>query len=154
MTADAPTPDPARIAWSVMCDLVLDNRRRQHVSDAVGLPFGRLRALRRVAPAPMTMGDLAAAIGVDAPNCTPVVDDLEARGLVERRPHPTDRRSKLVAATPEGVRVAARADRIMEQPPAALDTLSPDELELLAGILAKVDAAVAGADAGQVQGVP
>ena len=95
--------DAARVAWSAMCDLVLDNRRRQQVSEAVGLPFGRLRALRRVAPAPMTMGELAAAIGVDAPNCTPVVDDLEARGLVERRPHPTDRRSRLVAATSEGV---------------------------------------------------
>jgi len=135
-----------------MCDLVLDNRRRQHVSDVVGLPFGRLRALRRVASAPMTMGDLAAATGVDAPNCTPVVDDLESRGLVERRPHPTDRRSKLVAATPEGVRVAARANRIMEQPPAALDALSPDDLELLAGILAKVDAAVVRGDTGMEAG--
>ena len=133
--------DTARIAWSAMCDLVLDNRRRQQVSEAVDLPFGRLRALRRVAPAPMTMGELAAAIGVDAPNCTPVVDDLEGRGLVERRPHPTDRRSKLVAATPEGVRVAARANDIMEQPPAALRALSPAELDRLAEILAKVDAA-------------
>jgi DNA-binding MarR family transcriptional regulator len=142
MTDVGTDKDAARVAWAVMCDLVLDNRRRQHVSEAVDLPFGRLRALRRVAPAPMTMGELAAAIGVDAPNCTPVVDDLEARGLVERRPHPTDRRSKLVAATPEGVRVAARADRIMQQPPAVLDALSPAELDLLAGILAKVDAAV------------
>ncbi len=133
--------DTAQIAWSAMCDLVLDNRRRQQVSEAVDLPFGRLRALRRVAPAPMTMGELAAAIGVDAPNCTPVVDDLEGRGLVERRPHPTDRRSKLVAATPAGVRVAARANDIMGQPPAALRALSPAELDRLAEILAKVDAA-------------
>jgi DNA-binding MarR family transcriptional regulator len=121
-----------------MAALVLDNRRRQEVSEAVGLPFGRLRALRRLAPAPMTMGELAAAIGVDAPNCTPVVDDLEARGLVERGPHPTDRRSRLVTATPEGVRVAARADRMMGTPPDALLGLSPTDLELLAGILAKL----------------
>jgi DNA-binding MarR family transcriptional regulator len=86
----------------------------------------------------MTMGELAAAIGVDAPNCTPVVDDLEARGLVERGPHPTDRRSRLVTATPEGVRVAARADRMMGTPPDALLGLSPTDLELLAGILAKL----------------
>jgi len=130
--------DAARAAWSAMAALVLDNRRRQEVSEAVGLPFGRLRALRRLAPAPMTMGELAAAIGVDAPNCTPVVDDLEARGLVERGPHPTDRRSRLVTATPEGVRVAARADRMMGTPPDALLGLSPTDLELLAGILAKL----------------
>jgi DNA-binding MarR family transcriptional regulator len=138
--------DAARIAWSAMCDLVLDNRRRQQVSEAVGLPFGRLRALRRVAPAPMTMGELAAAIGVDAPNCTPVVDDLEARGLVERRPHPTDRRSKMVAATPEGVRIATRADRIMGRPPPGLDALSPTELDLLAQILTKASARGDGAE--------
>ena len=78
----------ARAAWAVMCDLVLDNQRRQEVSEAVGLPFARVRALRRIADSPMTMGELAAALGVDAPNCTTVVDDLEERGLVERRPHP------------------------------------------------------------------
>jgi len=129
----------ARAAWSAMAALVLDNRRRQDVSEAVGLPFGRLRALRRLAPAPMTMGELAAAIGVDAPNCTPVVDDLEQRGLAERRPHPTDRRVRLVAATPEGVRLARKAQRIMGTPPAALRALSAPDLEALAAILAKLD---------------
>ena len=138
MTDERTGADAARAAWSAMAALVLDNRRRQEVSEAVGLPFGRLRARRRLAPAPMTMGELAAAIGVDAPNCTPVVDDLEARGLVERGPHPTDRRSRLVTATPEGVRVAARADRMMGTPPDALLGLSPTDLELLAGILAKL----------------
>ncbi len=140
MTDDGKAAAAAQVAWSVMCELVLDNRRRQQVSEAVGLPFGRLRALRRVAAEPMTMGELAAAIGVDAPNCTPVVDDLEARGLVERRPHPTDRRSRLVAVTPEGARVASRANRIMGRHPAVLDALSPAELETLARILAKVGA--------------
>jgi DNA-binding MarR family transcriptional regulator len=90
----------------------------------------------------MTMKELASAIGVDAPNCTPVVDDLEARGLVERRAHPTDRRSTLVAATPEGINVARRATRIMGTPPEALLRLGPDDLELLADILAKLDPSV------------
>ncbi len=141
MTGGKNGTDAAQAAWSIMCELVLDSRRRQRVSEAVDLPFGRLRALRRVAVAPMTMGELAAAIGIDAANCTPVVDDLEARGLVERRPHPTDRRSKLVTATPEGARVADRANRIMDQPPEVLRDLTPTELETLAGILARVDAA-------------
>ncbi|MGX1300662.1 DNA-binding MarR family transcriptional regulator [Streptomyces albogriseolus] len=34
------------------------------------------------------------------------MDRLEARGLVERRPDPADRRVKLAAATAEGRRVA------------------------------------------------
>ena len=46
--------------------------------------------------------ELAALLAVDPPNLTPVVDDLEQAGLVERQPHPTDRRVKLVVATTEG----------------------------------------------------
>ena len=83
-----------------MCDLVLDNERRREVSDAIGLSFGRVKALRRIARHPMTMGELAAKLGIDAPYATLVVDELERQGLVERGPHPTDRRVKLVTATP------------------------------------------------------
>jgi DNA-binding MarR family transcriptional regulator len=118
-----------------MCDLVLDNERRREVSDAVGMSFGRIRALRRIARSPKTMGEVAAALGIDAPNATLVVDDLERLGLVERRPHPTDRRSKLVAATKEGSAVARRAETIMGRPPAGLATLPAPELEQLARLL-------------------
>ena len=121
-----------------MCDLVLDNQRRQEVSEAVGLPFARVRALRRIADSPMTMGELAAALGVDAPNCTTVVDDLEERGLVERRPHPTDRRSRLVVTTATGARLARRANRILDRPPAALHELTLEDLDLLADVLGRV----------------
>jgi len=130
--------DDARAAWSVMSDLVLDNQRRQAVSDAVGMPFGRVRALKRIAPAPITLRDLAAALGVDPPNCTAIVDDLEARGLVERRPHPTDRRSKLVVITKAGAQVTKKAKALMGTPPASLAALSADDLRRLAEILARV----------------
>jgi DNA-binding MarR family transcriptional regulator len=118
-----------------MCDLVLDNERRREVSDAVGLSFGRIRALRRIARAPKTMGEVAAALGIDAPNATLVVDDLERAGLVERRAHPTDRRSKLVAATKQGSAVARRAETIMGRPPAGLAGLPRPELEQLVRLL-------------------
>lgn len=124
--------DPAQRAWAAMCDLVLDNERRREVSEAVGLSFGRLKALRRIARTPMTMGELAAMLGIDAPYATLVVDDLEAQNLVERGPHPTDRRVKLVTATAHGVAVAKRAEKIMGQPPVGLTALSPQELEAMA----------------------
>jgi DNA-binding MarR family transcriptional regulator len=118
-----------------MCDLVLDNQRRREVSDAVGLTFGRIKALRRIAWAPKTMGELATALGIDAPYATLVVDDLERQGLVERRPHPTDRRVKVVAATSAGSALAHRAEEIMSRPPAGLAALPGPELEALARIL-------------------
>jgi DNA-binding MarR family transcriptional regulator len=129
----------ARAAFAVMADLVLDNQRRQAVSEAVGLPFARVRALKRIAAKPMTLGDLATAMNVDPPNCTTIVDDLENRGLVERRPHPTDRRSKLVVITRSGALLAKKAKAVMDRPPASLSALSAADLRKLAEILGRVD---------------
>lgn len=134
--------EPARRAWTAMCDLVLDNERRRAVSDALGLSFGRIRALRRVARAPMSMGDLAATLGIDAPYATLVVNELERLGLVERRPHPTDRRVKLVTATPQGARAARRAEEIMGRPPEGLGGLPAADLEQLARLLEAAAGAV------------
>lgn len=134
-TSHAAQADPARRAWAAMCDLVLDNERRREVSDALGLSFSRVRALRRIARAPITMGELAGTLGIDAPYATLVVDDLEGQGLVERRPHPTDRRVRLVAATGRGTAAAGRAHEILDRPPAGLSRLAPAELETLATIL-------------------
>jgi DNA-binding MarR family transcriptional regulator len=52
------------------------------------------------------MRRLAQQLKCEPSNVTGIVDRLEARGLVERRPDPSDRRVKLAAATEEGRRVA------------------------------------------------
>ena len=129
--------DPREV-WMLMSDLVLDNLRRREVSEALGMSFGRARAIRRLAREPMSMGELATALDIDPPNATVLVDDLEAQGLVRRRPHPTDRRAKLVEATRRGKALARRADDILATPPAALGELSGDDLEALQRILAQV----------------
>jgi DNA-binding MarR family transcriptional regulator len=54
---------------------------------------------------PRTMGQLAAELGVRLSTMTGVVDQLEARGLVERAPHPDDRRSLRVQLTGKGRRL-------------------------------------------------
>lgn len=92
----------SREAWLLMSDLVLDNQRRRKVADATGISFARVRAIRRLAREPMSMKQLAALLGVDPPNVTPIIDDLEAQGLVRRKPHPDDRRAKLVELTAKG----------------------------------------------------
>lgn len=137
MTAQ-PADDPAREVWMLMSDLVLDNERRREVADALGISFGRARTVRRVARRPMSMGELAAALGIDPPNATVVVDDLEAMGLVRRRPHPTDRRAKVVEATRKGKEMARRAEAILATPPPALSGLSSEDLEALRRILGRV----------------
>jgi DNA-binding MarR family transcriptional regulator len=127
-------------AWQAMADLVLNNERRREVSEQVGLSFGKIRALRRIARRPMSMSELASMLSVDPPNLTAVVDDLEGAGLVERQAHPTDRRVKLVVASPEGAALAHKADEILARPPASLRALPADDLEGLVRILAKLHA--------------
>jgi DNA-binding MarR family transcriptional regulator len=129
----------SREVWLLMSDLVLDHQRRREVSEAVGTSFSRARAVRRVARQPMLMGELAAALGIDRPNATVLVDDLETQGLVRRTPHPTDRRAKSVEATRKGKTLARRADKILSTPPAALSSLETEDLEALRRILASVE---------------
>ena len=134
------SPVTAGAVWSILCDLVLDNERRREVSDAIGLSFGRIKAIRRLARQPMSMGELAVALGIDPPYATVVVDDLESQGLVRRRPHPTDRRAKVVEATRKGKDTARRAESILGTPPPALSALGPDDLAALGRILGDIAA--------------
>jgi DNA-binding MarR family transcriptional regulator len=127
-------------AWLLMSDLVLDNERRREVADTIGISFARARALRRLARKPMSMSELAAALDIDPPNATTVVDDLEAQKLVRRKPHPTDRRAKLVEATRKGKTMAQRADTILSTPPPELSALDADDLHALQRILGTVAA--------------
>ena len=78
----------SREVWLLMNDLVLDNERRREVSEALGMSFSRARAVRRVARRPMSMSELAAALGIDPPNATVLVDELEGLRLVRRGPIP------------------------------------------------------------------
>jgi DNA-binding MarR family transcriptional regulator len=129
--------DQAGVAWALLRDLVLDNERRREVGDALGMSFGRIKALRRIAAKPMPMGELATTLGIDPPYMTIVVDDLAAQGLVERRPHPTDRRAKLVVATRKGKDVARRAEAILSTPPRELTELDDADLAELVRILSR-----------------
>jgi DNA-binding MarR family transcriptional regulator len=127
-----------REVWLLMNDLVLDNEKRRKVSEALGMSFGRTRALRRIARKPMSMGELAAALAIDPANATAVVDELESLKLARRRPHPTDRRAKVVEATRKGKDMARRADEILGTPPPELSALDAEDLETLRRILETV----------------
>ncbi|GEM_PF-176383 len=57
---------------------------------------------------PLRLSGLASALGVDKASMTPRVQQLEAAGLVERSPDPTDGRAVLLEISDEGRRVFAR----------------------------------------------
>jgi DNA-binding MarR family transcriptional regulator len=116
------------------------HNRRGELAEALGfrLGGGRGKILFQLRDGPVTLGQLAEANGVDAPYATLIVDKLEAHGLVERRPHPDDRRRKLVALTATGHNAIATADAILLRPPAAIRNLPDDDLGQLTGLLTRL----------------
>ena len=88
---------------------------------------------------PLRLNELSDRLRIAARSTTEVVDALQDRGLVERRPDPQDRRATLVAPTDEGTRVgdAIRASRDAEAE-AYFSILSEVERAELAGILRKL----------------
>ena len=83
----------------------------------------------------MTMSELADSLGCDASNVTSIVDRLESRGFVERRPSAMDRRVKELALTPAGAETHDRIAVRMQQPPPPIDNLSTADQEQLRDIL-------------------
>ncbi len=59
-------------------------------------------AFVRLTPDGATITEIAAHLGITKQAASHMVDDLEGRGYVERRAHPTDGRGKVVALTARG----------------------------------------------------
>jgi DNA-binding MarR family transcriptional regulator len=126
--------------WRTMAAVVFDNRDRwrRDVVGTTGLPFSRVRVLRRIAKRSMTAKEIAEAVTMDAPATTVAVNDLEDRGLVLREADPTNRRCKLVSITDEGRKVVASIDEVEDPAPSPFAALSAAELRTLQAILAKL----------------
>ena len=126
--------------WRMMSAVVIDNKDawRRAAVNRTGLPFSRIRILRRLSRQPMTVKQVAEAATLDAPAATVAVNDLEARGLVVREIDPENRRCKLVSLTDAGRKVVTVVDEIDDPAPQVLATLGGQDLAALQRILAKL----------------
>src|SRR5919204_1526005 len=100
--------DTARVASElrfVLGQLIRRLRAEHRFPLSQGTVLGRLDREGR-----QSVSDLAAAERVRPQSMAQTVGDLEAEGLVARRPDPSDRRRALVELTPKG-RDALEADR-------------------------------------------
>jgi DNA-binding MarR family transcriptional regulator len=123
--------------WRAMAALVHDNRDgwKRAVVDQSGLPFSRIRILKRLSRQSMTVKQLAHAATMDAPATTVAVNDLEERGLVVRETDPTNRRCKVVSLTDAGRDVVAKIDAVQDPAPSVLAALDPAQLKALKAII-------------------
>ena len=68
-----------------------------------GISYARMRLLSALhCNGSQIMSSLSEWLGVTPRNVTALVDALEEEGLVERHPHPTDRRATIIELTREG----------------------------------------------------
>ncbi len=109
--------------------------------DAAGehaLTGAQARLLSLLSLEPLPMRKLAQKLKCEPSNVTGIVDRLEVRGLVERRPDPADRRVKLAAATEEGRRVARELREGLRFAREPLAGLSEDERLALRDLLRRM----------------
>jgi DNA-binding MarR family transcriptional regulator len=140
------TPDmdqsAGREAWRTMLDLLFSGQAHGRMGEAcgaIGVAPGPLKILFHLEPREgVPMRELADHMGVDASYVTGLTDALEERGLVERRPHPTDRRVKMVVLTSKGVAARKRASELMYEPPESFAALTAHEQRQLRDLLKKV----------------
>lgn len=145
MIRHANSRSEADAVWQLMVGLVWETRGargewRRKVSEISGLPFSRIRILWRLVDAPMTLRQIADDTSMDAPAATVAVNDLEDRALVERHPHPDNRRAKLVSITRAGKQVVELVNRtVQDDAPAGFQQLSKTDLAHLRRILERID---------------
>lgn len=107
-----------------------------------GLSMSALELLGRLAAAPerrLRLSVLAGAAGLSLSRVSRVVDGLEHRGLVVRRPCPGDARAVNAQLTPEGLELtrAAQARHFAAVEESFFGTLEPEELRVLATVFGR-----------------
>src|SRR4051812_47737707 len=144
MARRAPTKnDLANDAWRDIFDFVVATAgHRNKVLAQLGLTPNDSRALTSLDQEPgRTLRSLAEKWRCDASTATWIVDRLQAKGLAERRPHPSDRRGRLVVLTPVGAQTREQLLARSYAPPPELLELSREELALLRGAVARLPTA-------------
>jgi MarR family transcriptional regulator, organic hydroperoxide resistance regulator len=130
--------DPAVEAWRLSLEIWFSERPPRVPAVAAEFdvsPMG-LKLLYTIEPgAEAPMSQLAETLYCDASNVTAIVDRLEARGLIERRDNPRDRRVKLIALTDKGVLARERIRERLHEPPAQIAGLSEADKRTLRDVL-------------------
>src|SRR6266700_1123766 len=128
-------------AWALLLQVSFE-RVHAHFAEVVAeleLAPVQARALHELdVDPPISMRELAERLNSDPSNVTGLIDRLEARGLVERRPDPKDRRVKGLALTSAGARLRKRLFARLYSAPRSLVELSERDQRTLKDLLQRM----------------
>jgi MarR family transcriptional regulator, organic hydroperoxide resistance regulator len=128
---------PADEAWSILRTFFGQHKRRFLIAaSALDLHPAQAGALMNMTPGtPVPMNELANLLACDNSNVTGLVDRLEARGFVARRPYEPDRRVKHIVLTAEGEKLREKLAAQIGGPPEGLARLTLKEQRQLRDLL-------------------
>jgi DNA-binding MarR family transcriptional regulator len=124
-------------AWQLLQRIMVGQRGRMAtIAAELELAPAQMFALHALEPGqPKAMSELAQTLRCDNSNVTGIIDRLEARGLVERRPGERDRRVKMLEVTPAGAQLREQIRRRLSLPPEPLASLQAEDACALRDIL-------------------
>lgn len=137
-----PVPDqaPRSVGFLISQLGFFSSRRFAEALEPIGIGPREFLLLRFVAASGgQSQQALAEQLGVPASRMVALVDDLEGRGLVERRPYPDDRRIRALHLTKKGSETLERAAQVaIEYEQKLCSPLEEGERDELIDLLQKV----------------
>ena len=101
------------VSWALWDVLQTADQAEHVVASHLGLPYTDARALSHVLTSPVPIGpvELGRRVGISSASATVLADRLVGSGHLRRRPHPDDKRRKVLVATAKGHAAAVQALR-------------------------------------------
>ncbi len=126
-------------AWQLLVRFFFAQRAQLPSTRDAELSPVQCHVLHLIEPGrPMSMRCLADTLSCDASNVTGLVDRLEARGLVRRRPSDEDRRVKVLDLTPSGARLRSEVLKRVNARQHPLSRLSIQDQRTLVRLLERL----------------
>lgn len=136
MTARTQLLEARRLAQLLLSATELSREIFAEIAGEIGVPFQVARALCLL-EGKISMSELAAKFTCDKSYITPLADQMEEMGLIERVPG-ADRRTRLLSLTDHGVSVQAQLENQIALRSPVMASLTPTERSTLGRLLEKI----------------
>jgi DNA-binding MarR family transcriptional regulator len=134
MAGDAAAPEHSVVCLRLMQAFRRVSKGMRRWQDGVAPPATaplsprHVAALEQVLDSPVTVGELAARLGLTLPTVSGVLADLDRAGFIDRHPDPADRRRTIVQVVPARAALIGQwLDGAAKPLARVLDKLTPSE---------------------------